>query len=103
MKKLFIAVLACVAIAFVATAIVNKPVTSTARIQVMTGTGVTATDGTVTNTFGTSFSSVPTIVACQFGPVVSNTNSVTSITTSNFIYTSAKAAVSNQWVAIGAP
>ncbi len=69
----------------------------------MTGSGTTAADGTQTNTFDTAFSAAPKISVVQTGVALSVTNSITSITTSNFVYVPFKAAVAYHYIAIGAP
>lgn len=67
------------------------------------GRCVSSSDGTVTNTFGTAFSSAPKIYATQYGTTYSATNAIASITTSNFVIYSKISGVTNDWVAIGAP
>ena len=102
MKKIFL-IIGLLAVVFVCMAVVRKPVTSVAEILVQSGSSVTAGDGTVTNTFTITYSAIPNVVASQYGLVVSVTNTVINVTVSGFVYKSALAAVSNQWIAVGAP
>lgn len=67
------------------------------------GKCVTTTDGTVTNTFSTNYvySAPPIVVCTQTGTLMSTTNAVVSVTTTNFVLRSSIASLTNNWIAIG--
>ncbi len=67
-----------------------------------TGRGVTAVDGTCTNSFTTAFGSVPKVIPVQFGTVTTTSNLVVSISISNFVYRAGANTVTNDYVAVGA-
>jgi hypothetical protein len=70
--------------------------------RVVAGTATTSDDGTVTNTFVTAFSVAPIVTATlvnHTGP----TNTVTAITTSNFVYNAGSQSKVVNWIAVGAP
>jgi hypothetical protein len=105
MKKILIG-FALATVLFVAVAaVVRGPVTSSADLQIMSGTSVTAADGTITNTFAIAFSAVPNVTCSQqsISSAGSVTNTITGLTTTFFIYSAGKASVTNQWIAVGAP
>jgi hypothetical protein len=72
-------------------------------LGIKTGTSVTASDGTVTNTFATNYvyTLPPVVVVTQLGTNSSATNIVVSVTTTNFVYSAGKTSVTNNWMAIG--
>lgn len=105
MKKIILALLVTLAIGL-SIAAVRKPVVGSTALQIMTGTSVSATDGTGTNTFAVAFSTVPNVVLTQHAltqAVAGQTNTINTITVSGFTYTIGKAAITNQWIAVGAP
>lgn len=106
MKKLLTGFFLCAIVFLAVAAVVRKPVTSAAALQIMTGSGTTATDGTQTNTFGTAFSTAPLVFITQTGTAANNTNTVNSIgtvTASGIIYIAGKSGVTYSYLAIGAP
>jgi hypothetical protein len=74
-----------------------------ANTYITSGTCVTSTDGTVTNTFATAFSSAPKVFLSQVGTLVTGTNILTSVTASNFVVNTKSATTTNNWIAIGTP
>lgn len=72
-------------------------------IGIQAGSAVTADDGTVTNTFSTAFSTAPKVVLTPFNSTTALTNTVVSVTTSNFVANLGANAVTLHWVAVGAP
>jgi len=68
----------------------------------LAGIAVTSGGGLETNTFSTNiFSQPPFVVVTQFGTVTTTTNVVTSVTTSNFVYSAGVTGVTNMWEATG--
>jgi hypothetical protein len=83
--------------------LVSKSVADTlTALGVASGTGITVANGTVTNAFGFTFSSVPVVISTQIGEDTTLTN-VISVTTSNFVLRTSKATQTNKWIAVGAP
>lgn len=72
------------------------------KFGIQSGTATTAADGTVTNTFATDFASAPVVVTTPVNNVTP-TNTVVSVTTSNFVHKAGVASLTINWVAIGAP
>ncbi len=73
-------------------------------LGVQSGTATTATDGTVTNTFGTAFSAIPIVTVTQVGSLTATvTNWLVSVTPTNFVLNSGAPGRSNMWIAVGAP
>ena len=73
------------------------------NLEIQAGKSVTATDGTVTNTFAKTFSSVPTVTVTPLSASTTiTTNQVTAVTTSNFVWKAGLQNVTNYWQAIGA-
>ncbi|MEI6198180.1 MAG: hypothetical protein WCH84_11575 [Verrucomicrobiota bacterium] len=69
---------------------------------IITGTSVTAADGTVTNSFGSVvYTAPPNIQVTQVGTIITTTNVVTLITTTNFVFKAGAGSVTNNWVSIG--
>jgi hypothetical protein len=72
-------------------------------LGINSGTSATSTDGTVTNAFATNYvySVTPVVTVTQTGAVITPTNSVVSVTLTNFIYKAGAANTTNNWTAIG--
>lgn len=64
------------------------------------GSVVTSSDGSVTQSFGITYTNVPTVVVSQLGLNTTTTNTLV-VTTTNFILTTSKAGQTNAWHAIG--
>lgn len=73
---------------------------ATNRLQV--GSNATTSNGTVTNTFPAAFTVAPYVV-CQKINSNAGTNTVVSVTTTNFIYTAGAPSITFHWIAVGAP
>lgn len=71
-------------------------------LGIQSGSVTTSADGTVTNTFGTAFSTAPVVLLCQTGDGTTITNTVT-VTTTNFTYSAGAPSIVAKWLAIGAP
>ncbi len=71
-------------------------------LGIQSGSVTSSADNTVTNTFSTAFSSAPKVTTTPFNSTTA-TNTVTSVTTSNFVVNVGKASVVVHWFAIGAP
>lgn len=67
------------------------------------GSNTTAADGTVTNTFGTAFSSAPYVVTTPINKSIAITNTVISVSSTAFIYNMGADGVVFHFIAIGAP
>ncbi len=84
----------------------NIPVTSGllpfSLTGLQSGSNTNATDGTVTNTFASVFSELPSVVTTPANNATP-TNTVVSITKSNFVYSSGVGAMVFHWVAVGSP
>lgn len=65
------------------------------------GTGITAANGTVTNTFPKVYATLPTVTVTQLGTTNSTSNIVTSLTVSNFVYNGGGPNISNMWISAG--
>jgi hypothetical protein len=97
---LFLLVVTAVAV-FAAT---RYPVYSSANapLLIVTGQGVSTADGTVTNTFSTTFGAVPKVIPSIFAAnSAKTTNLVLSVTTSNFVWACGANGVTNPYIAIG--
>lgn len=84
-----------------ATGKITSGTNTLSSVGIQRGAGVTSADGTVTNTFPNIYTTLPTVTATQFGATSAGTNLITLITTSNFVYKSGAAGISNQWIAAG--
>lgn len=83
-----------------ATPIANTKIT----LGIQVGSGTTADDGTLTNTFGTAFSSPPyVVVQVTGGGTVVRTNAISAVTTTNFVLNLGSEAKTFDYHAIGAP
>lgn len=102
MKKFLFGFFACLVL-FVAIAATRQPFYAATPTQILSGTCVSTTDGTVTNTFSTAFSSAPKVILSQIGNTVTGTNTITSVTTTGFIVNNKVATCTNNWIAIGVP
>lgn len=104
MKKILFASFLGVAVILSMAAASRRAIFVEGNTQILSGTVITTTDGTVTGTFSTVFSAVPKVIVSQRGETLpATTNTFTSITTSNFVFKNNKASVSNEWIAIGTP
>jgi hypothetical protein len=102
MKKLLtFSALAVLALACMAAA-TRRAVTLEGNTMLQSGTAVTTSDCTVTQTFSTAFSAAPKVVCPQIGLDTTTTN-VVAITSSNFVLRTGKASTTNHWIAIGTP
>ena len=71
-------------------------------LGIQSGSVTTASDGTVTNVFGTAFSGTPIVVIQQIGNACTVTNALT-VTSSQFIFGAGSGSITAKWIAIGAP
>jgi hypothetical protein len=76
--------------------------TALTNLGIQYGSATTSEDGTVTNTFGTVFSSAPTVFTSQISEAIV-TNLVSSVTESNFVLNTGSHATVVKWIALGAP
>ncbi len=84
--------------------ITNKTVAATkVALGIQAGLGVSTSDGTVTNTFSTAFSSAPIVVTTINAASGGTTNWIVSVTASNFIWKCGATGLTNYWIAVGAP
>jgi hypothetical protein len=103
MKKIIFGFALCTAIYFgIAASRVNIFTESAPATLIETGTGTTVADGTVTNSFTTVFGAAPKVVCTQTGTVITSSNCVVSITTSNFLYRAGAGSVVVNYIAVGA-
>ena len=102
MKNSLIGFLFCLFL-IAAVAASRKPLYADANLYITSGTCVTSSNGTVTNTFPSAYSSAPTIITTQVGTTTTGTNLITSVTTTNFILTTRNTPTTNNWIAIGTP
>ena len=103
MKNILLASIVVVAVlASIAATTVRYPVYVNAPTLVQSGSCITTSDGSVTQSFTTVYGSAPNVVVVQRGETTTTTNIITA-TTNQFIYRNSKATTTNIWIAVGAP
>lgn len=94
---------AIIAIAFTVHAVQQVPVYGNGFMLIQTGSSVSSTDGTVTNTFTTPYGSLPSISIQSWGALMPGTNTITTLTLTNFVFKCGANAASNTWISVGSP
>lgn len=104
-KNLFLIVLSLITLS--AVALTRKPIytSGSTPIYIETSRCVTASDGTVTNTFGITYSAAPKVIVSGFGTALAPTNFVKSVTTSNCVINcgASISGITNDLIIIGVP
>jgi hypothetical protein len=100
MKKSIISLLFLALIGIAATRV---PFYSSGPTLVLSGSVVMSGDGSVTQSFSTAFSAVPTVLVCQENVAAGSLTNIIAPTTSNVVIRSSIAGATNKWIAIGTP
>ena len=73
------------------------------NMGILTGSSISSTDGTVTNTFPTTYvyTYPPVVTVTQTGSICTTSNLLTSVTTTNFVYKCGAINITNNWISVG--
>lgn len=102
MKKI---ILSCFVIGLVVASIaaVRQPIYVASVTQILKGSVVMTSDGSVTQSFSTAFGAVPTVFTIQQNNAAASTTNFVTPTTSNVIIRSSIAGATSVWFAVGSP
>lgn len=101
MKKIIFGSLLTLAL-IASIAAVRQPIYVASTTQILSGTNIVSSDGTVTQSFSTAFGAVPNVLVVQVGLNTTITNQVAA-TTSNFVSTTSLSGGGIKWIAVGTP
>jgi hypothetical protein len=103
MKKLAFIVVPILALFAIAATSLRFPIYTAAPVQILYGTAIMTSDGSVTQSFTTQFGSVPKVYPIQQNNAAASTTNFVTPTVSNAILRTSIAGSTQQWIAIGAP
>lgn len=105
MKKTIIALLAIAVVIGIVSSVaaVRQPIYVASVTQILKGSVVMTSDGSVTQSFSTAFGAVPTVFTIQQNNAAASTTNFVTPTTSNVIIRSSIAGATSVWFAVGSP